>query len=167
MFWRAYDLATTALLALCGAVMFGLAIGNALLRYLFDAPLVWGEEISRYAMVWGVMIGVALAYRAGHHIVITVTTDALPTRLLRWFRLASHVLTLATAGLLAWSGLPLARSLGMLEAPSSGIQMVWAYAAIPAGAALLAIEALRLIPAELDGRDGTEPRALGTAGAPS
>jgi TRAP-type C4-dicarboxylate transport system permease small subunit len=39
--------------------------------------------------------------------------------------------------------------LGSLEAPSSGIRMVWVYAAIPVGAVLLAVEALRLLAADV------------------
>jgi TRAP-type C4-dicarboxylate transport system permease small subunit len=67
MLSRVYDAITTALLASAGGAMFVIAIGNALLRYFLNNPLIWGEEISRYTMIWGTMIGVALAYRAGHH----------------------------------------------------------------------------------------------------
>lgn len=84
-FWRWYDQATVGLLALSGAVMFGIAIANALLRYFFSAPIVWGEEISRYAMIWGTMIGVALAYRGGQHVAITLLVDLVPRRCSRPF----------------------------------------------------------------------------------
>jgi TRAP-type C4-dicarboxylate transport system permease small subunit len=149
MLWRAYDAITTAFLALAGAVMFALAIGNALLRYLFNSPLVWGEEISRYAMIWGTMIGVALAYRAGHHVAIAVFADALPRRAAQPLRILAHLLTLSAALLLLRTGWALMAMLGPLEAPSSGIRMTWVYAAIPVGAVLLAIEALRLLAADV------------------
>jgi TRAP-type C4-dicarboxylate transport system permease small subunit len=145
MFWRAYDVATTALLAIAGVVMFALAIGNALLRYFFASPLVWGEEISRYAMVWGTMIGVALAYRAGSHVAIALFGGVLSRRGVLGLRILSHLLALATAYMLARSGWPLIAMLGRIEAPSSTIAMAWVYAAVPAGAALLAVEALRLL----------------------
>ncbi|MCC7274384.1 MAG: TRAP transporter small permease subunit, partial [Alphaproteobacteria bacterium] len=95
--WRIYDAATTALLALAGFVMFALAIGNAILRYFFDSPLIWAEEISRYAMVWGTMLGIAIAYRGGQHVAVTLLVDALPRCAGFACRLACHALTLATA----------------------------------------------------------------------
>jgi TRAP-type C4-dicarboxylate transport system permease small subunit len=144
-----YDTITTALLAFTGAAMFVIAIGNALLRYFLNSPLIWGEEISRYTMIWGTMIGVALAYRAGHHVAIGVFADALPRRAAPALRLLAHLLTLATAIILVHTGWTLTAMLGSLEAPSSGIRMVWVYAAIPVGAALLAIEALRLLAADV------------------
>jgi TRAP-type C4-dicarboxylate transport system permease small subunit len=149
MFWRAYDVATTALLALAGFAMFAIAIGNALLRYVLDSPLIWGEEISRYAMVWGTAIGVALAYRAAQHIAITLMVDALPRRVRFASRLLAHLLALATAVVLADSGRALVATLGRMEAPSSRLAMTWAYAAIPVGAVLLAVEALRALAADL------------------
>lgn len=142
-FWRWYDQATVGLLALSGAVMFGIAIANALLRYFFSAPIVWGEEISRYAMIWGTMIGVALAYRGGQHVAITLLVDLVPRRVLAAFLLVCDLLALVVAAMMLWSGLALARLLGGIAAPSSEVPMIWVYAAVPAGAAMLAIEAAR------------------------
>ena len=47
------------------------------------------------------------------------------------------------------SGWALVATLGRMEAPSSRLAMVWPYAAIPVGAALLAVEALRALVADL------------------
>ena len=152
MILRLYDSLTMGLLALSGAVMFGLAIVNALLRYFFDAPLTWGEEISRYAMVWGVLLGVALAYRKGQHVAITIVTDFLPPRVLLVLRVASHILALATAFVLFWSGRILTASLGIIFAPSSDIPMSWIFVAFPVCAALLAFEAIRLLISDLRGK---------------
>ncbi|WP_300299743.1 TRAP transporter small permease [Ferrovibrio sp.] len=147
--WRHYDAATTGLLALSGAAMFGIAIVNALLRYLFDAPLIWAEEIARYAMVWGTMIGVALAYRGGMHVAVTLLVDMIPEKTQLMLRLACHVISLAVAILIFRSGHILGGMLGGLQGPSSGIAMVWIYSAIPVGAAMLLIEILRRLWADL------------------
>lgn len=149
MFWRLYDQATTALLALSGFLMFGIAIVNALLRYFFATPLVWAEEISRYSMIWGTLIGVALAYRGGQHVAITLLVDLLPKRALTLFLVVCDLLALVVAALMFQSGVVLARLLGTILAPSSEVPMVWVYAAIPVGAAMLAIEAARHLFARL------------------
>ena len=149
MILRFYDSLTMGLLALAGAVMFGLSIGNALLRYFFSAPLTWGEEISRYAMVWGVLIGVAVAYRCGQHVAITLITEVLPRKAILPVRILSHVLALVTAFVLFWSGRVLTDSLGMIFAPSSDIPMSWVFVAFPVCAVMLAFEALRLLITDL------------------
>lgn len=152
MLWRAYDLATLALVAACGGAMFAITIANALLRYLFDTPLVWAEELSRYAMIWGVLIGIAVAYRTRQHVAITLLVDALTRRRARLFRLGCHLLTLAVAALMLVAGWRQAGLLGAITAPSSGLPLVWVQAAIPVGSALLALEASRCLIADLAGR---------------
>jgi TRAP-type C4-dicarboxylate transport system permease small subunit len=150
-FWRLYDEGTTALLALCGMVMFAIAIVNALMRYFLAMPIVWAEEISRYAMIWGTLIGVALAYRGGQHVAITLFVDLLPKRALALALVVVDLLALLAAAMMLQSGLVLARLLGAIAAPSSELAMVWVYAAIPVGAAMLAIEAARRLLARLAG----------------
>ncbi|BBK38620.1 hypothetical protein STAQ_36980 [Allostella sp. ATCC 35155] len=145
MFWRIYDRVTTGALALAGFAMFALAIGNAGMRYFLHQPLIWGEEVSRYAMVWGTMIGIALAYRAGQHVALTLLVDSLPRAWVMALRLASHLLSLGTAWVLWRAGSVLVERLGFMDAPSSGIAMAWVYAAMPTAAVLLTIEALRLL----------------------
>jgi len=144
-FWRLYDQATVGLIALSGVVMFGLAIVNAALRYFFRAPLIWGEEISRYAMVWGTLIGIAVAYRTGQHIAIDLLPGVLSRRAIVILRQFSHLMTLVTALMLGWSGQVLTGMMMHIAAPSSGISMAWVLAAFPVGAILLGVEALRLI----------------------
>jgi TRAP-type C4-dicarboxylate transport system permease small subunit len=149
MFWRLYDRATMALLALTGGAMFAIAIVNALLRYLLASPLIWAEELSRYFMILGTLVGVALAYRAGQHVAITLLADAVPGKALALFRVACHVIVLATCALLIHAGWVQVVFLGAIAAPSSGLAMGWIYAAIPLGAAMTAIEALRCLGADL------------------
>ena len=145
MLWRIYDGATAGLLAALAASMFGIAIVNALLRYFFDSPLVWGEEISRYCMVWGTLVGVALAYRMGAHVSITILTELVPQAIQTAWRVVCHLLVLAVAAMLWRSGNILTELLGAIQAPSSGIPMSYVYRSIAVGAVMLAIEAVRLL----------------------
>ena len=149
MIWNLYDRVTYFLLALSGFVMFSLAIVNAGMRYGLNSPLIWAEEISRYTMVWGTMIGVALAYRAMQHITITIVTEALPLGLKLACKFACHGLSLLTAYVLWRGGYVLVTSLGFMAAPSSQVPMAWVFAAFPVGAVMLAIEILRRVVADV------------------
>jgi C4-dicarboxylate transporter DctQ subunit len=51
---------------------------GVLMRYVFNAPKAWVEEISSYCIVWGALIGIAIALRDNHHIQIDMLYDKLP-----------------------------------------------------------------------------------------
>ena len=149
MLWNLYDRLTYFLLALTGFVMFALAVANAGMRYLLNSPLIWAEEVSRYTMVWGTLIGVALAYRAMQHITINIVVEVLPRPAVIACKFLCHGLSLVTAYVLWRGGYVLVTSLGFMQAPSSQIRMAWVFAAFPVGAVMLAIEILRRVAADV------------------
>lgn len=44
-------------------------------RYVFNSPLVWSEELSRYLFVWISFLAIADAVRTKSHIALSVLTD--------------------------------------------------------------------------------------------
>ena len=44
-------------------------------RYVFNAPTIWAEEMSRFFQVWAVYLGAAYVLRYRHLIRITLLTD--------------------------------------------------------------------------------------------
>lgn len=50
---------------------------NVFLRYVMNASLSWGEELTLWIFVWFVWIAVSLAFQRREHIRITVLTDLL------------------------------------------------------------------------------------------
>jgi TRAP-type C4-dicarboxylate transport system permease small subunit len=44
-------------------------------RYVFNAPTIWAEEMSRFFQVWAVYLGAAYVLRYKHLIRITLLTD--------------------------------------------------------------------------------------------
>lgn len=137
----------------------GLMLGwEVIARYVFTAPTIWAEELSRLFLVWGTFGGAAALVHRRAHIRITVLTDALPQPA----RTALDVFSLAVVaafGLvvtvygfeIAWDSWTRGRTAGsMLDLPLS-----WSQFAVPAGALLLALQAL--IEAARTLRDGAPP----------
>lgn len=58
-----------------------ITIAAVVMRYVFNAPLQWTEEISGLLMIWIVMIGAVAAERDNQHLTIPLLPDALPHRL--------------------------------------------------------------------------------------
>ncbi|MFA3920853.1 TRAP transporter small permease [Ruegeria hyattellae] len=65
--------------ALLAAIVF-LIFGNVFMRYIMNASLSWGEELTLWLFVWFVWLGVSYAFHTGDHVRITVLRDVLSER---------------------------------------------------------------------------------------
>lgn len=76
---------------------------QVVLRYLFNSPMTWIEEISRYLFVWIVFLGSALAFRTGVHIKVDVL-EGLAGRFGNALMFLRVAISTAALVLLLWSG---------------------------------------------------------------
>ena len=67
------------------------------MRYVFNAPFVWQEEVQMILVVWIVFWGASAAFRTGNHIAIEILVDALPEKAQRIIR---AIIDMITAGAL-------------------------------------------------------------------
>ena len=86
---------------LCMGLILILVIAQVAMRYIFNSPLVWSEELAVYVMVWMTFIGSVICMRDNEHIEVTILTDYLPHGLKRaifvFSRLASAIFLLIVA----------------------------------------------------------------------
>ena len=61
----------------------GLIFYGVVLRYVFKNPRPWIEEISMYAIIWGIMFGLSIALRNNQHITIDLLYEKLPPKFQR------------------------------------------------------------------------------------
>ncbi len=80
--------AETVLLGALGWLLIALLAGmiavvflQVLSRYLFDASLIWSEEVARLFFIALIFVGAAVLARRREHLTVTVFTDLLPDRL--------------------------------------------------------------------------------------
>lgn len=69
-----------ALASLLLAAIVLLIFGNVFMRYVMNASLSWGEELTLWLFVWFVWLGVSYAFHTGDHVRITVLRDVLSER---------------------------------------------------------------------------------------
>lgn len=152
--------------AAVGAIVV-LVVYEVVARYVFNAPTLWTQDVCIYLLLWAAFLGLAPAERAGEHIRIDLAINRLKPPARRRLELATCLMVAAFAGLAAWKGLEVAlqsykfgrRSVSLFSVP------MWIpQAALPVGAGLLALEALRRawLTACADARD--EPRPGNSAG---
>ncbi len=106
-------------------------------RYVVQDPLVWSEELARYALVWITFLGAAVAYRHGTHVVVetVVALLARPVRIaLAWF--VDGLLVLALLVLLV-QGVGMVEITARTRSTILQIPMSWVYASVPVSAVLM------------------------------
>jgi TRAP-type C4-dicarboxylate transport system permease small subunit len=132
---RALDTLAAAAVAAMAAAMFYQVFG----RYVLSHAPSWSEELARYLMVWLTMLGSAAVLRTGGHITVTTLTDALPPGMQKAVLAVRDTILVCTCGALAWWGIGYARINGAQESAGMEIPMSIPYAALPVGAALIAV----------------------------
>lgn len=153
-FLKASDMAYRGLRAVSVAIItcyFVLVVMQVFFRYVLNESLFWSEEIVRYGLVWGVMLGSAIVARERAHIRIEVIENFLPPAGRRGLQLTANLLSLAFCIILCWTGIDFVDRTWFQNSASLGVPMRAVYLAIPIGAAL---EAWFTVTAWLRGDDG-------------
>ena len=129
-----------ALICLIAAAVFG----GVVMRYVFNAPLEWQEELPKFAMVWMTFLGAVFVYRKREHIVLDMLPNALPPRLASLMQL---IITIASATVLLvflTYGLAAAESAkGQRIILLESLSLFWVYLAVPLGSGLLLLAVLQ------------------------
>ena len=117
-------------------VMTVLVLVQAGLRYLFETPLAWSEEVTRYLFVYSIFIGAAVGIRHQVHVSIDAVLSRMPDR----WRLLAHRASVGIVALfllfLVVLGLRLALWNMSQTSPALGIPIGLAYLAVPVGGLL-------------------------------
>lgn len=127
-------LAAKLLLAAIVVLVFLAAIGRS-----FGYPLIWSVDMAQLLFIWVCFLGANRAMRLKAHIGVDLFVRKLP-RTPRWFiEIGLALLALAFLGALAVSGYRLTVLNWQRVYGDSGISYAWVTAAVPVGAALLAV----------------------------
>lgn len=97
---RAERAVATIMLATIVACIFAQVVS----RYLFGQPLVWVEELSTYAFIWGTFVGAAAGLKEARHLKIQSFVGRLPSRVRDGIRVLTDGLIIVFCALLAING---------------------------------------------------------------
>ena len=90
-----------ALVILLGSMML-LAVGQIVLRELFDSGIIWADELIKLIVLWLAMVGSIAACRDNRHIRIDALSQVLPAGVIRWTRVAVDAFAAAVCAVIAW-----------------------------------------------------------------
>ncbi|MBU2960239.1 TRAP transporter small permease [Citreicella sp. C3M06] len=120
-------------------------------RYVMGDSLSFSEEVARFSMVWMTMLGAAYAYRYGSLISVDLLTSLSGPRVARVLRIVVAAASCLFAYVLLSEGLNITQRVAMQVAPSTRVSMAWLYGAMPAGAALMLLNAVAILAEDFAG----------------
>lgn len=128
---------TNAIWALAAALLASISVlglYQVLIRFVFNQPSSWTEEIIGRLLIWTVALGVVAAFRQGALVSVDVMLRWSRGRWRQAVRLIILIVTATFLGLLAWLGYDLAWRIRFQTFASVPISISWAYLALPVGA---------------------------------
>jgi TRAP-type transport system small permease protein len=130
----------TGLLLIAVTVLVLLAAG---VRYLGISPgsLHWVTEVTRFGVIWLVMLGAAVAHDQGAHVAIEISSR-IPGKIRRPMETAGAVVTIAFLAVLFAYGLELSVRTMHQVTPALQMPVGFAYLALPVGALLMLIQSI-------------------------
>lgn len=132
-----------AIASLALFAVFLIAICNIFMRYLFDSPLAWSEEVLQLLLVWATFLGASALVRSNEHVLIGLLGDKLPPSLARWNeRLFNVGMVLLAAVVMLYWGLKLLPYSSFRSTPMLQIPYYWIHLAIPVGALMMVYHCL-------------------------
>lgn len=72
----------------------GVLFLQVIMRYVLSMPTTWHDEIGRYLIIWGVLIGSAVAIRDNQHIKVDIFYKLLPKGLQKWVNVFAYLITM-------------------------------------------------------------------------
>jgi TRAP-type C4-dicarboxylate transport system permease small subunit len=123
-------------------IVFAVVLVSSMSRYTFKAPILWSEEVAKFAMIYGAMFGSILCYLEGIHIKFSFVEDSVPAPVRRLLAIAVDLVSMVAGAVLVWSGYLFVLKRGAILAPGTGLPMYLFQSAMIAGGIGLVLAAL-------------------------
>lgn len=116
---------------LCMVLILLLVVVQVGMRYLFNSPLTWSEEMAVFVMIWLTFIGSLICMRDKEHIEVTILVDYLPRPLQRIVVAFSRLASVFFLLVVAYYGFELVMENMTVTSPANKISMGLVYTIIP------------------------------------
>ena len=140
-------------------LIIGFAISTIILfwqvfsRFILGSSLSWAEELSRFIMIFMVLIGSSLALRSNELISVEMLLERLTGNTRRILVIVIHLISISLFIVLIKYGYSMALNFSNQHAPSLKISMEVIYLFLPFGGVLLFINSIACIVEELIGKE--------------
>ncbi|SFI24652.1 TRAP transporter large permease subunit [Bradyrhizobium sp. Gha] len=130
-----------AIAAVLLAADLAVVCGSVLLRFFFDAPVEWSDDVARGLMVGSAFFGAASALARGENVGVSFFRDLLPLRLRTLVDAASAVLVVLISAYVAYNAIKLG-SLTSGQTTGSGLPLELTFYPMGIGALFMTVFAI-------------------------
>ena len=114
-------------------------------RYVLNDALSWTEESAKFLMVWMVFTGAPIALAHGNHAAIDALPAALPPRARQALFGLIYLLVMFFVSVLVYQGWQFAWNARIQATPTTGVSMLYVFACMPAGGAVMFLIAFEML----------------------
>lgn len=120
-------------------------------RYVFNASLIWAEEVCRYLLIWMTFLFAGYAYHRGELVLLDLFSSKVSPRTYLAIRILSGIPVIVFLCLIIQAGIghalrfsaqiiPAANFIWMsLTGSEAAVPIFWVYAAVPVGCTILLV----------------------------
>jgi len=137
-FFKKLDKILTALVVAILALMLILTVGQVILRYVFNNPTIWSEELTLFLLVWFGFIVMAMGVRADSHIALEYFYDRQSKTGKLILDIFRHAVILALSLLMIFYGIQMIKLGWANKMPATQIRRGYLYASSLIGGILMA-----------------------------
>lgn len=123
-------------------MMFVILLFQIILRYFFNHPLIWSEELARYLFVWVAFIGASFGVRDSSHIKLTVIFNFFSKKLRTVISASTNIVCILFFIYLIPDSIRLAADQFSVASSAIGLPMGLVFLAVPVGFVLMSIRLL-------------------------
>ncbi len=120
-------------------LLFVVMLMTTISRYFFNTSILWGEELSKYSMIYGVMFATSLCYLEDLHIKFAVLDSIKSALFQKVLAIIVDLAVLVSSIIMTWSGYLFVVKRGAIMSPGIGISMYYFQAALVVGGVCLFI----------------------------
>ncbi len=106
-------------------------------RFLFDSPLIWSDELARFALIWMVFIGAAIVSYDDKHMGVEMFQEKMSHKTKLVTTLIMRVVILITLGITVYSSIELIEVSHSQSSGALGIPFSFWRAAAPVGSLIM------------------------------
>ena len=123
---------------------------NVILRYAFNAPLAWADEIARFLFTWISFVGASAAVKKKGHVAIDNFITKLSPKRQAWVNLFTNACIIFAMGLLVFYSYFLMTMFSAASLSSVAIPQNFLYVSLPLSAAAMIIHLAEIMAEESD-----------------
>jgi TRAP-type C4-dicarboxylate transport system permease small subunit len=132
------------LITVCHGLIATLVVIAVAMRYVFNNPLTWGEELIVALLTWMVFLGAGAAVRSQMHIRIDVMAPVFRHPKFAWLNTVTVIVGVVILVVMIQACYEQVLQELVVDSPMMNVSKAWFAAAMPVGLVLMLIHVLRI-----------------------